>query len=78
MTLHLELNKRYRLATRVLEGESFSQVAKRFGISKAGSAKIFHLMKKRIFASRAEIYAHNINLNDINNLRENWKRIKQY
>ena len=76
MTQHMPLMTRYQLATHVLEGESFSEVAKRFNISKAGACKIFHLMKLRIFCSRYEIHEHNININDIDNLRDNWKRIK--
>jgi hypothetical protein len=76
MTTHLELNKRYQLATYVLEGESFSKVAKRFGISKAGSAKIFHLMKFKIFNMRNEVHRLGIDFNDINNLRESWKAVR--
>ena len=78
MTKHmLELNK-WILATHILEGDSFSQVAKRFGISKAGSAKIFKKMKFKIFPLLIEREALGINMNDINSLRKSWSVVKGF
>ena len=75
MTQHMPLMTRYQLATHVLEGESFSEVAKRFNISKAGCAKCFHVMKYRIFPLLYERERLDINMNDINSLREGWKAV---
>ena len=78
MTAHLKNEDKWRLSTHVLEGDSFSQVAKKFDISKAGAAKIFKTMKFRIFPLLTEREELGLNMNDINSLRVGWGKIKGF
>ena len=76
MTKQMIESNKWRLSTYVLEGWSFSKVAKEFNISKAGSAKIFNKMKFKIFPLLYERGKLGIDMNDINSLRESWWKIK--
>jgi len=78
MTQHMPLNKKYQLANYVLEGESFSQVAKRFEISKAGAAKIFKKMKYKVFPLLYERDKLGIDMDCIKSLRKAWSRVKGF
>ncbi len=78
MTQHLSENTKYRITSHVLEGESFAKVAVRFGISKAGAAKIFNKMKIKFFPLEHERNELGIDMDDIESLRNAWKRVKYF
>ena len=78
MTSHTPENKKWQIATIILEGSSYSEVSKQFGISKAGAAKIFHKMKFKIFPLLSERGKYNINMNDIKSLRNAWRQISRF
>ena len=76
MTKHLSKNNRFNLTIRVLEGASFSQVATRFGISKAGAAKIFHRTVKRVFPLSYEREALGIDMENQKSLKNAWTKVR--
>lgn len=76
MTQHMTDNKRWVLATHILEGDSFSEVADRFNISKGGAHKIFKKMKWKIFPLISERERLGIDMKSVKSLRENWGRVK--
>ena len=78
MTKHLTKNKRWVLATHILEGDSFSEVADRFNISKGAVHKIFHKMKFKVFPMLSERDRLGINMNDIKSLRDSWAIVKPF
>ena len=76
MTQHLPENKHWQIATFILEGLSFSEVADRFNISKGAVHKIFHKMKFKIFPLISERERLGIDMKSVKSLRENWGRVK--
>ena len=78
MTQHTSELIQWALSTCVLEGDSFSQVAKKYNVSKAGAAKIFHKTKFKIFPLLIEREELGINMNDIESLRKSWGLVKGF
>ena len=78
MTKHMEESKKWMLTTHVLEGDSFSQVAKRFNISKAGANKIFHRMKYKVFPLISERESLGLDMECVKSLKNGWLQVKGF
>lgn len=78
MTTHLTENKHWQIATFILEGDSFSKVAKRFDISKAGAAKIFHRMKYRVFPLISERERLGLDMECVKSFKNGWLQVKGF
>ena len=78
MTSHTPENKKWQIATIILEGSSYSEVSKQFGISKAGVAKIFHKMKFKIFPLISEREKLGLDMESVKSLRNGWMQVKGF
>lgn len=77
MGKHLPKNSKAKLAVAVLDGLSYAEAGRKFGVSRQTAFDVANGYFPKLFMLY-EVQDYGINFNDINTIRAAWSKVKMY